>query len=409
MRRPDCRLCGSRVLELVLSLTPTPPANAFVPASALGEEQERFPLDVWFCRECHHVQLLDVVDPSLLFSEYVYVSGTSPAFVEHFREYADLLRGRFGVQPGDLVVDIGSNDGTLLRFFRGAGQAVLGIDPAREIAARATSDGIETLAEFFAPALAERILGERGHARIITANNVFAHVDDLAGIVTGVRTLLAVNGVFAFEVSYLVDMVEKTYFDMIYHEHLDYHSVAPLVPFFRRHGLEVFDVQRVPTHGGSIRVFVQHEGGPRAVEPSVAGLVALERERGLDSESTFWRFGEHIAATGEELRKVLNDLRAEGKSIAGYGAPAKATTLMYEFGIEPKDLDFIVDDSPWKQSLYTPGLHVPVVAAEEIERRAPDYILVLAWNFADPIIAKHTRFAERGGRFIVPLPRVEIR
>jgi SAM-dependent methyltransferase len=406
-RRDDCRLCGCRELELALALTPTPPANAFVPSSQLGREQERFPLDVFLCRGCGHLQLLDVLDPGMLFEEYVYVSGTSPVFVDHFRRYAAETVARFGLGPGALVVEIGSNDGTLLRFYQDAGCRVLGVDPAREIARGATEGGVETLPAFFTPELAGRVRAERGPAALVAANNVFAHADDLAGITAGVRDLLAPDGVFVFEVSYLVDVYQKTLFDTIYHEHLAYHTVGPLVPFFARHGMELIAAERVGTHGGSLRGVVQRAGGGRSVEPSVDELVRLERGLGLDRTETFRRFAGRIDERKAQLRGVLG-VRRRGERVAGFGAPAKATTLMYHFGLGPEVLEFIVDDSPLKQGLYSPGLHIPVVPAAALVERRPDYLVVLAWNFAEAIIAKQRAFAEAGGRFIVPLPEVRV-
>jgi len=407
-RRDDCRLCGGRAWTRVLTLTPTPPANAFVPRAALDRAQPTFPLEVWFCDACGHVQLRDVVDPVLLFADYPYVSGTSPVFVRHFADYAAAMVGRFGLAPGDLVVDVGSNDGTLLAAFKNYGLAVLGIDPAAKIAAAATAAGIETWPGFFATAIAQRIVRERGAARAITANNVFAHIDDLGGIADAVRTLLAPDGVFAFEVSYLRDVYEQTLFDTIYHEHLAYHSVAPLTRFFARHGLALFAVERNPSHGGSVRGYVQRRGGPRAADGSVDALVADERKLGLDRAKTLLGFAARIDAIGRDLKALIAELKGEGKRLAGYAAPAKATTLMYHFGLGPAEIEFIVDDSPLKQGLYSPGLHVPVVPAAALAERRPDYLVILAWNFAAPIIAKCQAFAEAGGRFIVPLPTVRV-
>lgn len=407
-RRDDCRLCGSRALELVLQLAPTPPANAFVPASALGQAQERFPLDVFFCRGCGHVQLRDVVDPAALFEHYVYVSGTSPVFVDHFRRYAADAVARWGLAPGDLVVDVGSNDGTLLRFFQEAGLRALGIDPAREIAARATAAGIETLPAFFTGDLAASIRAERGPARLIAANNVFAHADDLGGIADAVRELLAPDGVFAFEVSYLGDVVRDTLFDMTYHEHLAYHALGPLVPFFPRHGLQVIRVERVPTHGGSIRVAAQRAGGPRPVEGSVGAILAEERAQGLDRAETFHAFAAQIERRKRALGALLRDLRAAGRRIAGYGAPAKATTLLYHFELGADVLEYVVDDSPLKQGLYTPGTHIPVVAAAHARAHRPDYLLVLAWNFAASIVERNGWVLDGGGHFLIPLPDVTV-
>jgi SAM-dependent methyltransferase len=408
VRRRDCRLCSSTSLTLVLSLAPTPPANAFVRENELSDKQETFPLDVFFCEDCGHVQLLDVVDPKVLFEHYVYVSGTSPVFVKHFEDYAAHVLETYAPPPGGLVVDIGSNDGTLLKFFKDAGMRVLGIDPAQEIAAAATDAGIPTLADFFTPALAAEIKQEHGSASVITANNVFAHADDLHGITDGIKDLLADDGVFVFEVSYLVDVFEKTLFDTIYHEHLAYHTVKPLTRFFQSHGLEVIAAERVSSHGGSLRGTVQHAGGSRAITPSVAELIALEESLGLDTADTLKSFAAKIDAIKSDLSARLHRFKDDGKAIAAFGAPAKATTLMHHFAIGPDVIDFIVDDSPLKQGLYSPGMHIPVVSSDEMYARKPDAVVILAWNFAEPIIANHRKYLDGGGHFVVPLPEVRV-
>ena len=408
-RRTNCRLCGSANVALAFPLAPTPPANAFVSRNDTAARQETFPLDVFFCQDCTHVQLLDVVDPRLLFEHYVYVSGTSPSFVRHFEDYSDAVAELAALPRGALVVDIGSNDGTLLRSFEQRhGARVLGIDPARNLAEAATKAGIETLPEFFSALLAEQLSRERGKAAVITANNVFAHADDLSGVVDGVRSLLAPDGLFVFEVSYLLDVVGDILFDTIYHEHLAYHAVRPLIPFFERHGMELIEAARVPTHGGSLRGIVQLRGGPRRRGASVADALALEQKAGLERLSTYQALAARINALGQELGALLRDLKGRDKSIAGFGAPAKATTLMYHFGIGPQLVDFIVDDSPLKQGLFTPGMHIPVLSAQAISERRPDYLVILAWNFAKPIIEKNAGFRERGGRFIIPVPKVQV-
>ena len=409
-RRDSCRLCGGDRLTQVLSLTPTPPANAFVGAEALDTPQACFPLDVFFCEDCAHVQLLDVVDPALLFENYVYVSGTSPVFVKHFEAYAGEVVQRFVAEPaGSLAIDIGSNDGTLLAAFKGLGLSVLGIDPARDIAADATARGIETRAAFFDSTLARRLAAERGPARVITANNVFAHADDLGDIVVGIRDLLAADGVFVFEVSYLVDVYENTLFDTIYHEHLAYHSVKPLLRFFAANGLRLFAAERVASHGGSLRGFVGHADGPWADDGSVAALVRHEETLGLDSAETLIAFAKKIDALRDELGDILAGIKAKGGAIAAFGAPAKATTLMYHFGFGPEIVDFIIDDSPLKQGLYSPGMHIPVLPSSALYERNPDATIILAWNFAEPIIANHAAYQQAGGQFVIPLPLVEIR
>ena len=407
-RRATCRLCDSDDLSLVLSLTPTPPANAFITADALDTPQECFPLDLHICGACGHLQLLHVVDPSLLFADYVYVSGTSPSFVAHFEDYATHVIETYRPPPGALVVDIGSNDGTLLRFFHNAGMAVQGVDPACDIAKAACEAGIETLNAFFDAALSAQIREDKGAAAVVTANNVFAHIDDLAGVVAGVRALLEEDGVFVFEVSYLADVLEKTLFDTIYHEHLSYHAVAPLVSFFSRNGMELIAAERVDTHGGSLRGTAQLAGGAREVASSVEAYLELEERLGLGRAETFHDFAERIDALKISLRDLLLGLKAEGQSIAGYGAPAKATTLMYHFGLGPDIIDFIVDDSSLKQGLYLPGLHVPVLPSSAIAEQGPDYLLILAWNFAQSIMANNSALHDMGGRFIIPVPKLEV-
>ena len=400
--RRDCRLCGSDELERVVELAPTPPANAF---TAEPVPQATFPLELMLCAGCGHLQLHHVVDPELLFRDYVYAAGTSPVFVDHFRRYAEDAIARFGLNPGDLVVDVGSNDGTLLRFFQARGLRVLGIDPARGIAQRATEAGIPTVPEFLDATTARRLRREHGPARLVTANNVFAHVDDLSGFVAAVRELLSPDGVFTFEVSYALDVYQKTFFDTIYHEHLDYHSVTPLVGFFERAGLPLFAAERVPTHGGSLRGLA---GAGRTADAALAQRLAEEEAAAIGCADTWRAWSSRIDALGDELRLLLRGLKADGRSIAGYGAPAKATTLLGNFGLGPETIDFIVDDSPLKQGLLTPGSHIPVVSSDALNDRRPDYLLLLAWNFADSIIARNARFHEAGGRFIVPRPEVRL-
>lgn len=407
-RRKDCRLCGSLALKNVLSLTPTPPANSFVPKSKLFEAQETFPLDLFICSNCSHIQLLDVVDPKILFENYVYVSGTSPSFVKHFEKYAQSISATYAKGSTSLIVDIGSNDGTLLKFFKDYGFNVLGIDPAKEIAKEANQKGIPTIDDFFTQEIAYSVHEKHGPAQIICANNMFAHSDNLNAIANGIKILLADDGVFVFEVSYLVDVISKTLFDTIYHEHVSYHSVKPLVSFFQKHGMELIESVRIPTHGGSIRGVAQKKLGHRKVGLSVKQCLAEEERLQLDLSETFVNFGLKINSLKKVLIETLTLLKRKGKRIAGYGAPAKATTLMYHFDIDSELIDFIIDDSPIKQNLYSPGLHVPVLPASAIESTQPDYLIILAWNFAEPIISNLGAFHNRGGRFIIPLPEFKI-
>lgn len=406
--RTTCRLCESKDLSLVFSLTPTPPANALLSDEVLHNKEEYYPLDLFFCDHCRHLQLLDVVDPATLFENYVYVSGTSPVFVRHFESYAEDVVHRFRLKTGDLAVEIGSNDGTLLRFFKRAGMRTLGVDPAKKIAEIATASGLETWPEFFDQAVASRILKIHGPAAVVCANNVFAHTDDLKGMTQNIRDLLTPEGVFIFEASYLLDVYEKTLFDTIYHEHLDYHSVKPLEGFLMKQGLELIEALRVDTHGGSLRGIAQKRGGPHAQGSSVKELINEEIRAGLDRPQTFHDFARRINQRKEELSQLLKEIKSQGKTIAGFGAPAKATTLMHHFGLGKDVIDFIVDSSPLKQGLFTPGLHVPILPPQSVQERRPDYILILAWNFVPSIIESLKPFQNSGGRFIVPLPEVKV-
>jgi SAM-dependent methyltransferase len=406
-RRRDCRLCHGTDLELALQLTPTPLADDYVPASRLREPQPVFPLDLYLCRACGFAQLLDVVQPQAIYLDYIYETVSSLGLVRHFDAYAGEVVARIAPPPGALAIDIGSNDGTLLRSFRNRGLRVLGIDPARTIAERATEAGIETLPEFFTAELAALLRRERGPAAIVTANNVIANVDDLDEVAAGLRELLAQDGVFVFESFYLGDLIENLVFDFIYHEHISAFAVAPVEAFFARHGLELIDVLRVPTKGGSLRYTVQLAGGPRRAGSSVAELRASEERRGLARLETYEQFARRIERARSEAAAALSDLRDGGASLAGYGASATTTTLVYHFGLGDL-LDYLVDEYPAKQGLFSPGLHLPVLPPEALYERRPAAVVVLAWRYHEPIVAKHARYLDEGGRFVIPLPELEL-
>ncbi|MBI2144005.1 NAD-dependent epimerase/dehydratase family protein [Candidatus Woesearchaeota archaeon] len=394
----SCRVCAGKSLQKVLSLGSTPPANAFLKSPK--DAEQFFPLELSFCNGCGFVQLANVVSPELLFRDYVYVSSTSPVFVQHFKDLSSLIIKRFSLQHGSLVVDVGSNDGILLRPFKEAGMKVLGIDPAEKIAAMATASGIETLPIFFNATAAKGLAKERGRAKVITATSVFSHVDDLDSFVSGVKELLSDDGVFVIEVYYLYELLAKNLFDTIYHEHLSYFTAKTMARLLQRLGMEMFDVGETDTHGGSLRVFAQKANGPHKVEPSVGRFTAMEDAMRLSDAKTYVEFAKKIGQNKARLKELLDGLKLMGKGIVGYGAPAKGNTLLNYFGIGPDILDYIVDDSPWKQGLYTPGTHIPVVGFGELGKRRPDYILILAWNFAEPIMKKCGGFTN----FIIPVP-----
>jgi SAM-dependent methyltransferase len=404
-KRTHCRMCDGTALVEAMRLTPTPPGNTLRHEDELALPETLYPLELHFCRDCHHVQLGHVVDPRILYqNDYLYVSGTSAHFVKHLAQYASDMVRRFALPSGALVADIGSNDGTALRFFKEHGMTVVGVDPATEIAATATNAGIPTVNDFFSADLARDLRVRYGPAAFITSHNACAHIDHLDDVMRGVTHWLDDDGVFVLEVGYFVDVFSNLFFDTIYHEHLDYHTVAPFKRLFARTGLELLRVERVSPQGGSIRVMAQKAGGRRRPDATIDELMGLEERLGLDRPETLAAFGAKIETLGERLRQLLCGLRRDGKTIAAYGAPTKAVTLLSHFRIGADLLDFVVEDNPLKHGLFLPVSHIPVVPTEELYRRRPDYTLILAWNFAEPIMAMHRRYVEAGGRFIVPMP-----
>lgn len=388
-----------------LSLGEHPPVDNFIEPDGAVDEK-RYPLDVYYCNSCSLVQLVDVVPPTELFhNAYAYFSSASVPLVRHFESFAAKLKERY-LAPGDMVVDIGSNDGVLLQFFLPE-YRVLGIEPSSNVAEVARQKGIETLVEFFDEKLAQRIVATHGKAKVVTASNVFAHIDDIDEIVRGVKALLTDDGIFVSESHYLLDLVEHMEFDTIYHEHLCYYSVKPLQRFFERFDMEVFDVERVPQHGGSIRVFARK----RTFEPiaaRVTELLELEEKRGLHTPDTFLKLQERVNGIRDDLVSLVRRLRREGKKVVGYGAPAKSGTLLNFCGFTAEDLSYITDTTTYKIGKRTPGSHIPVVSPDVLKTDTPDYILLLSWNYRDFILEKEKGLRARGTKFIIPIPSIEI-
>ena len=402
-----CILCGRHELEVVFSLVPTPIADSYIIADQIDEVQSIYPLDIALCCACGHVQLSDVVNAELLYGEYLYKTTTSPGLKAHFDAYAGQIIRQAGLKEGALAVDIGSNDGTLLKAFQERGMRVLGIDPARQIAQKASDAGIETLPAFFSLELAQEIRRGFGAAACITANNVIANIDDLDSLVQAVRELLSPDGVFVFETGYLLDLIKNLVFDNIYHEHLSYFAVNPLEKFFHRHGLEFVEIERVPTKGGSLRAIVQLVGGPRRPSASIEAIKNLELDFGLGLPLVFKRFAGTLQDAKDTLLRFLNPIREQGKLIAGYGASHSVTTLVFHFGLGGM-IDFLVDDNPLKQGRFSPGCHLPVLSPDALCKQAPSYTLILPWRFADSIIKKHSSYLGKGGHFVLPLPALKV-
>ena len=407
IKRDVCRLCQEKNLELVVPLAPTPVAEKYLTKNQLNKKEIICPLDLYMCKSCGHVQLLDIIDPKFLYSDYTYSSGNSSGLVKHFKEYANNIVSKYKPKEGSLVVDIGSNDGTLLNFFKQNGLKVLGIDPAKEIAEKATSKGIKTLPEFMNLGLSQQIKNDYGLAQIVTANNAFAHMDDLIGMLKSIKTLMLPDGIFVFEISYLLDVIQKVLLGTIFHEHHSYHSLKPLVKFMKRYDMEIIDVERVTVQGGSLIGTAQLIGGPHKISSSVNKLIELEEKYKLDNTETLKIFAHRMKKLKNELGSMLTNYKKQGKTIAGFGAARSGTTLITQMGIG-KMLDFIVDDNPEKQGKFTPGDHILVKPTNTIYEKKPDYLFILAWIHAKKIMKENKKYIDEGGHFIICFPEVKV-
>ncbi|MGX9886904.1 class I SAM-dependent methyltransferase [Streptomyces sp. NPDC002276] len=403
-----CRVCGEQDWQQVVDFGPVPLADSFLPPADSYDDEPRYPLAVVSCRSCRLMSLTHVVDPEVLYRTYPYTTSDSETIKKHMGHVVSVCVERFGIPEGSFVLEIGSNTGSQLKAFQDAGMRTLGIDPARNIAAVANERGIETLPEFFSVDTAALIKKTYGTPQLILGRHVFAHIDDVASVAEGVRSLLGPDSLFAIEVPYLVDMLERNEFDTIYHEHLSYFGIGTLVTLFQRYGLRVVDVERLAVHGGSVLVLVGLDDGSRPTRPVVDELVALEKQAGLQEDVTYQRFADHVEQITGELTELIRSLRAEGKRIAGYGAPAKGNTLLNVCGLTKDDLEFCCDTTDFKQGLVLPGTHIPVHSPAYAKSQNIDYFLLLAWNYGEEIIAKEAAFIARGGRFIVPNPRPSV-
>ena len=403
-------MCRGTRLYKFLDLGRTPPADQFLFEEQLGQKEELFPLEVVLCDDCGLVQLNYEVPPEILYcNDYPYESSTTSAGRRHWREFAETTTNMLGLGATDLVLDIGSNVGVLLQMFKDCGTRVLGVDPAANIAAIANRGGIETLPAFFDETQANFILGKYGHASVISGTNVFAHIGDLHGMMRAVSRLLSDKGVLVIEAPYLIDLLQDFEYDTIYHEHLSYLSLKPLRRFFATFGMEIFEVQRRDIHGGSFRFFVQKRGvGGKAVSATIDQLLAAEEREAIYSHDRLGRFAGQVAKNRRDLRLLLTDIKSAGKRIAAVSAPAKGMTLLNYCELDGTIIDFVTEKAKLKIGRYTPGMHIPVVADDVLYERQPDYALLLAWNFAEEIMANLKRFSDQGGKFIIPIPNPKI-
>ncbi|MDO8488681.1 MAG: class I SAM-dependent methyltransferase [Candidatus Omnitrophota bacterium] len=406
-RRKTCRLCDSTQVTLGVEMVPTPPGDTYVPKERATITQQCFPLGLFFCQSCGCIQLLDVVDPAVIYAEYIYQTSISLGLPEHFLGYVDDIMAFVAPRPQALVIDIGSNDGTLLLGFKGRGMKVLGVDPSPAAVQTANQRGVETIQAFFSSQLAHQLKAKRQAAAIVTANNVMANIDEMHDFAEGIRTLIEPDGYFVFETGYGLDLLEKRLLDVVHHEHLSFFTVKSLEIFFRRHGMKIVDAQHIPTKGGSIRCIVQSQRFSRVPDPSVEVMIALEAHKKIDRIETFRQINTFISLRREEINKFLGDARLRKKSIAGYGASVGTTTLLYLFGLADK-LDYFVDDNPIRDGLFSPGYHIPVYPSQELYEKKPDYTVIFAWRYIDPIMKRHEKFTGQGGRFITFLPEFKI-
>lgn len=398
-----CRSCGSFDLTAFLDLGVTPLANALVRPDSVGMDEEWFPLEVAFCRDCTLVQILEEVPAEKLFVDnYPYFSSFSDALLDHSRSHAEWLMRTRGLTESSLVVEVASNDGYLLRNFVDKGISVLGIDPASDQAAAANASGVPTVTEFFGIEMAERLVAKGRRADVIIANNVLAHVPDLNGVVAGMATLLADGGLITVENPYVRDLIDKCEFDTIYHEHFCYYSCTAIDRLMRRHGLWLNDVEFFPNlHGGTLRWHIGHEDERT---DRVSAYLAAEAEAGMGTIEYYGAFSDRVAGVKLRLRALLCDLRAQGAVVAGYGAAAKGSTLLNSTGIGTDLVEYVVDRNVHKQGTFMPGTHQPVLAPRALVDRQPDYVLLLAWNFATEIMSQQHEYLAAGGKFIIPVP-----
>jgi SAM-dependent methyltransferase len=401
---PVCRFCGELLECTFVDLGMSPLCESFLPAERLDEMEPFFPLHVRACLACGLVQLPAYVPPDVIFDDYAYFSSYSTSWVEHARLYVERAIERLNLSERSFVVELASNDGYLLQHFAGTPIRILGIEPAANVAEAARARGIPTLTEFFGVDLAKRVAAAEGQADLVIGNNVIAHVPDLNDFVAGVALLLAPTGTASFEFPHLLKLIEGLQYDTIYHEHFSYFSFETITRVLRAHGLEVYDVEGLRTHGGSLRVYAQHADGPHETTEAVARLLAHEDAEGLRSPDRYSRFAEDVKESKRALLELLFRLRRQGSQVVGYGAPGKANTLLNYCGIRTDLLDYTVDRNPYKHGRFTPGTHIPIHPPEMIAETRPDYVVVLPWNLFEEISEQLSYVREWGARLIVPIP-----
>jgi len=402
-----CRLCRSHQISTVFHLTPTPPEDRFVSKDQVLVPQDVYPLDLALCEACGYVHLPYVLRPEISYPDYIYVTKVTLGLRNHYQEYADEILAMIQPLKSSLMIDLGSNDGSMLEAFKKRGMKVLGVEPAQAIGKAANDAGIPTIVDFFSDSVAEQIIRQHGKASIVTANYMYANIDDLVAFTNNVNKLLTEDGVFVVQTGYHPEQMKVKMFDYIYHEHFSYFTLKVLRYLFARCGLELIDAQKTPAKGGSIRTMAQLAGGRRPVSESVTEIIREEETAGMERTDIYFEFAAEIERAKNEMSDLLHKLKATGKRMVGYGASHSTTTLTYHFGLA-QFMEYLVDDNPIKNGLYSPGYHLPVYSTQKLYEDKPIYVIVLAWQYQEPIIARNKQFSEQGGTFIVPLPKLRV-
>jgi 2-polyprenyl-3-methyl-5-hydroxy-6-metoxy-1,4-benzoquinol methylase len=403
-----CRFCGTPLSHVFVDLGMSPLSNAYLAESQLLDPEPFYPLKVFVCDYCHLVQLPEFEPPEKIFSDYAYFSSVSDSWLQHCERYAEAMRNRLSLGPASLVMEVASNDGYLLQYFRRAGIPVLGVEPAANVAETAVAAGIPTMVRFFGTQTADDLAAQGHQADLLIGNNVLAHVPDINDFVEGLRRALKPEGVLTLEFPHLARLMQERQFDTIYHEHFSYLSFTVVTRILAEHGLTVFDVEELPTHGGSLRVFAARTEAGREVQSAVPDLLQREGDQGFTDLQHYLGFDAEVAAVKRDLLSFLIEARRSGASVVGYGAAAKGNTLLNYCGIRTDLLDYVADRSPHKQGKFLPGTHLPVVAPERIRETRPAYVLILPWNLRAEIMDQLAHIREWGGRFVVPIPRLEV-
>ena len=404
-----CRFCQAPLTHVFIDLFNAPASNSFLREENLAEPEVFYPLKVYVCDQCHLVQVDEYKKSDAIFnSEYVYFSSYSTSWLQHSKQYTDDMVARFGFGPSSLVMEIASNDGYLLQYFKEKGIPVLGIEPTRNTAEIAQSKGIETRVEFFGTALAERLVAEGLRPNLLLGNNVLAHVPDIVDFVRGMSILLAPDGVITMEFPHLMRLVENNQFDTIYHEHFSYLSFLTVQRIFASQGLRLFDVEELPTHGGSLRIYATHEKNTRSTGPRVDALLKEERARGMETPAFYDRFQERALQVKLDLTSFLIEQKRAGKKVGAYGAAAKGNTLLNYAGIKQDLIAFVADANPHKQGKYLPASHVPVVSEDRLREERPDYVIIFPWNLTPEITRQLDYIREWGGQFVIPIPHLRV-